>query len=259
MATASSAASTDSSARPAESSFFTICAVIMGLVIVAGFSVNLAMGRSTFAVPPIYHVHALVFFGWVALYLAQTFTIARGHIRLHRALGKVAYAWAPAMVVLGIAMLLTSMRRMGGPPFFDQREFLFSNCMMLVLFAILTITALRMPRSTGWHPRLMLTGMALLVNPGIGRLLPLPYMIPYAWLGTTMLVLVFPIAGMIADKRRTGRVHPAWAWGIGAILLTQLVADVLAFSDWGAAVTQAVVAGTPGAQRPMEAFLPPGF
>ncbi len=259
MATASSAASTGSSARPAESSFFTICAVVMAVVIVAGFSVNLALGRSTFAVPPVFHFHAFVFFGWVALYLAQSFTIARGNIRLHRKLGKFAYAFIPAMLVLGTAMSLTSLRRTGSPFFFDQREFLFANIMMLWLFGILAITALRMPRSTGWHPRLMLTGMAILVGPGFGRLLPMPYMIPYAFLISEMLVLVFPVAGMIADKRRSGRVHPAWAWGIAAILLTQLVADVLAFSDWGGAVTKAVLAGTPGAQRPIEPFLPPGF
>ncbi|RXR27671.1 hypothetical protein [Sphingobium fluviale] len=259
MATANNATSTGNSARSTESSFFTICAVIMALLIVAGFSVNLAMGRSTFAVPPVFHFHAFVFFGWVALYLAQSFSIARGNIGLHRKLGKFAYAFVPVMVVLGTVLSLTSLRRTGSPFFFDQREFLFANIMMLWLFGILAITALRMPRSTGWHPRLMLTGMAILVGPGFGRLLPMPYMIPYAFLISEMLVLVFPIAGMIADRRRTGRVHPAWAWGIGAILLTQLVADVLAFSDWGGAVTQAVVAGTPGAQRPMEPFLPPGF
>lgn len=259
MATASSATTTGGSARSTESSFFTICAVVMAVFIVAGFSVNLAMGRSTFAVPAIFHFHAFVFFGWVTLYLAQSFTIARGNIRLHRKLGTLAYAFIPAMLVLGTAIAVTSLRRTGSPFFFDQREFLFANIMMLWLFGILAITALRMPRSTGWHPRLMLTGMAILVGPGFGRLLPMPYMIPYAFLLSQMLVLVFPVAGMIADKRRTGRVHPAWVWGVGAILLTQIIADMIAFSDLGLAVTQAVVEGTPGAQRPMEAFLPPGF
>lgn len=259
MGTAGSSTSSAYGGHSTESSFFTICAVIMALIIVAGFSINLAMGRSTFAVPAIFHFHAFVFFGWVALYVAQSFSIARGNIRLHRKMGRLAYVFIPAMVVLGTAISVTSLRRTGAPFFFDQREFMFSNVLMLLLFAILAISALRAPRSTGWHPRLMLTGMALLVNPGVGRLLPMPYMIPYAWLGTTMLILIFPVAGMIADKRRTGRVHPAWAWGVGAIILTQIIADILAFSDLGAAVTQAVVEGTPGAQRPMEAFLPPGF
>lgn len=259
MATVSSAASKGGYARSTESSFFTICAVIMASLIVAGFSINLAMGRSTFAAPAIYHVHAVVFFGWVGLYLVQSISIARGNIRLHRTLGKCAYALVPAMVALGTAICIVSMRRTGAPFFFDQREFLVSNIMLLLLFAMLVITALRMPRGTGWHPRLMLTGMAILVGPAFGRLLPMPYLMPYAWPISEMLVLVFPVAGMIADKRRTGRVHSAWFWGVGAIILTQIIAYMIAFSDLGLAAAQVVVEGTPGGQRPIEPFLPPGF
>ena len=44
----------------------------MAAVIVAGFSLNLALGRSTFAVPVIYHVHAVTFFAWTGLFVLQT-------------------------------------------------------------------------------------------------------------------------------------------------------------------------------------------
>jgi hypothetical protein len=64
---------------------------------------------------------------------------------------------------------------------------------------------------------------------------------------------------MIADKRRHGRVHPAWWWGVGSVILVQIVADLIAYSAWGVSITQAVIAGTPGAERPMEAFLPAGM
>ena len=60
-----------------ERRFFAWLAVAMALVIVVGFSLNLGMGRSTFAVPLAYHMHAVVFFAWVLFYVAQGVTIAR--------------------------------------------------------------------------------------------------------------------------------------------------------------------------------------
>lgn len=81
--------------------FFTITAFVMGLVIVAGFSVQLAMGRSTFAVPWQYHLHGAIFMGWIALYLAQHVTIAGGNRALHITLGKLAYIYIPVMVAAG--------------------------------------------------------------------------------------------------------------------------------------------------------------
>src|SRR3546814_8387381 len=76
MATLGELASPDKGVRTSEAHFFWIMAVIMSAIIVAGFSVNLVLGRSTFAVPLAYHVHAAVFFGWVALYLAQNGLVA---------------------------------------------------------------------------------------------------------------------------------------------------------------------------------------
>ena len=234
-------------------------ACIMSAIIVAGFATNLAMGRSTFAVPPVYHVHAFVFFGWVAIYLAQNWLIAASNIRLHRALGLLAYVWAPGMVVMGFAIMITSLRRTGGPFFFDQNEFLFSNSILLVLFAGMVIVALRRRRYSGWHRRLMLTAMSILTGPGLGRLLPMPLMMPNAWRIMMVITLIFPVVGMIADKRRLGHVHPAWLWGVGAIIVVQVLADLVAYSAWGVSVTQAVVGGTPGGERPMAAFLPAGI
>lgn len=47
--------------------FFRTGAIVMTLVIIAGFSLNIIMGRSSFAAPPLVHAHAIVFMGWVAI------------------------------------------------------------------------------------------------------------------------------------------------------------------------------------------------
>ena len=259
MATLGDIGMPDYTSQNSERKFFRLMAVIMAAVIVAGFSLNLAMGRSTFAVPLAYHVHAFVFFGGVALYLAQNWLIVNNNIARHRTLGMLAYGWVPLMVIMGFVIVITTLRRTGGPFFFDQNEFLFSNLMMLLLFGAMAIVALRARRYTGWHRRLMLTAMSILTGPGLGRLLPMPLLIPHAWRIGILLTLIFPVIGMIADKRRNGHVHPAYWWGVGSVVTVQIIADVLAYSDWGIAVTQAVVEGTTGDARPIPAFLPPGF
>ena len=242
-----------------ETRFFAIMAFVMSGTIVSGFAFNLAMGRSTFAVPPIYHIHAFIFMSWIALYLAQHVAIARGNVTLHVRLGKLAYLWIPAMVLAGSALMITVARRNGGPFFFAINEFLISNLSLLFCFAGLALWALRQRRYTGWHRRLMLCAMAILTGPGIGRLLPLPLMIPYAWTITFLVTLILPVIALVADKHRNGRVHPAFRWGIGIYVGVFVCSMLLAYSPIGYAITDRVIAGSAGAARPMQAFLPPGF
>jgi hypothetical protein len=54
-----------------EDRFFIRSAIGMTLVVFAGFSFQLAMGRSSFALPIFLHIHAFFFFGWTVLYLTQ--------------------------------------------------------------------------------------------------------------------------------------------------------------------------------------------
>jgi len=55
-----------SDADRGEARFFFTMACLMAATIVAGFTMNLAMGISSFRVPWFVHVHAFVMFGWVA-------------------------------------------------------------------------------------------------------------------------------------------------------------------------------------------------
>ncbi len=239
--------------------FYTIMAFVMALVIVAGFSLNLAMGRSSFALPAAFHVHGMIFMGWLGLYLAQAVTIASGNRALHRQLGKLAYVFIPAMVAAGAMIIVVSIRGTGGPFFFAQNEFFISNLAGLLVFGGLAWWALRVRRHTGWHRRLMLVAMSALTGPGLGRLLPMPLLIPYAWPIAVAASFVFGAVAMLVDWRTNGRVHPAYWWGMGINVGGFLASMALAYSPIGYAITEAVIAGTPGAERPMGPSLPPGF
>jgi hypothetical protein len=244
-------------AERGEARFFFTMACVMAATILAGFSFNIAAGRSSFGAPWLVHFHAWVMLGWIALYLAQNFLVFSDRVALHRRLGWLSAVLIPAVVVMGLTITRYSMQSHGGPPFMDQNEFLISNPLMLLAFAGFCGWAIVVRKDTGWHRRLMFVGFSLLTGPGIGRLLPMPLLIPWAWWASIILPLLFPLIGALADKRRHGSVHPAWIWGIGIVLGLQVIADLIAYSPWGYQFTAWFLAGTPGAERQMEAFFPP--
>jgi len=239
--------------------FFLNAAFAMTVVIVAGFSVQLAMGRSSFSSPPLVHAHAIVFMGWVAIYLTQNILATTGRVALHRRLGWLAAAWMIPMMVLGCAVTVAIVRRAGVPFFFKPLQFLIFDPVTLLTFAGLTVSAILLRRQTDWHRRLHFCGMTLLLGPGFGRLLPGPLLMPWAWEAILAVCLLFPVAGMIADLRRSGRVHPAWLWGVAAIAGSVVVTEALTYSPAGTAIYRAVAAGSPGAAVAPLAFpKPPG-
>ena len=236
--------------------FFFTAALVMAAVIVGGFALNLAMGRSTFAVPWTVHLHAFVFFGWTALYVAQNAMVFTARVDLHRRLGKLAAFWIPAMIVVGLVMTTRVVRLGTVPFFFEPGYFLFMSSLSLLVFAGLAVSAIANRTRTQWHRRLMFCGMALLTGPGIGRLLPMPLLIPWAGWIAFAVSLLFPIAGIMADLRRDGRVHPAWWWGLGTMIATQLVIVGLANSGPGQALYYAIAAGSPGAAIAPDVYPP---
>lgn len=237
--------------------FFVVSSLLMAGLIFAAFSLQFAMGRSTFHAPPLVHLHALAFMGWVAIYVGQTTLAASGNRSLHRRLGWLGTVWIAPMVVLGITATVMMIRRGQVPFFFQPAQFLVLNPISVLTFAGLTWTAVAMRRRTGWHRRLHFCGMANLLGPAFGRLLPMPLLSPWAFEATAVCVLLFPLAGIIADRRRTGGVHPAWLWGTSVVLLSMLSVEALSYGPLGEALYQTVTDGTPGAAVDPYAFPPP--
>lgn len=237
--------------------FFLRAAVVMTAVVVAGFSFQLMMGRSTFASPMRVHAHAIVFMGWVGIYLLQNVFVASGRMTLHRRLGWIAAVWIVPMVVLGVWVTVVMVRLGTVPFFFRPLQFLVFDPAAVLTFAGLTMAAILLRRQTEWHRRLHFCGMTILLAPAFGRLLPLPLLQPWAWEAAYAATLLFPIAGGLADRRRSGRIHPAWRWGIGTIVASFLLVEAITYSPVGTAIYEAVTDGSPGAAVPPLEFSPP--
>lgn len=227
--------------------FFLRAAIIMAVTIVSGFSFQYLMGRSTFASPIRVHLHAFFFMGWVAIYLMQNIFVATGRMQLHRRLGWIAAFWIIPMVVMGCFVTVEMVRRGYVPFFFRPLQFLIFDPVTVLTFAGLTVAAVRLRKRTEWHRRLHFCGMSLLLGPAFGRLLPMPLLQPWAWEAAFAVTMLFPLAGVIADIRRSGRIHPAWHWGIATMIGCLVVTEAITYSPLGTSIYDAVAKGSPGA------------
>lgn len=234
--------------------FFLRAAIVMAIVVVAGFATQYLAGRSTFGAPIRVHIQAFFFMGWVAIYLLQNVFAATDRMALHRRLGWVAAFWIVPMMVMGCVVTVAMVRAGRAPFFFRPLQFLILDPMTVFTFAALTIAAVRMRRRTEWHRRLHFCGMSMLITPAISRLLPLPLLQPWAWEATFALCLLFPFAGVVADMRRSGHAHPAWRYGIATMIAAVVLTEAITYSGLGSAIYGAVVKGSPGASIAPLAF-----
>ena len=237
--------------------FFLRAAVLMTIVVVGGFANNYLMGRSTFESPIRVHIHAFFFMGWVGIYLLQNIFVATDRIELHRKLGWVAAFWIIPMIFMGCYVTTVMVREGHVPFFFKPLQFLAFDPAIVLTFAALTVAAVMLRKQTDWHRRLHYCGMSMLMGPGIARLMPLPLLAPWAWETVFAACLIFPFAAVYADVRRNGRAHPAWRYGISAMIAGFAVSEIVTYSPAGTALYAAVVKGSPAASIPPLEFQPP--
>lgn len=244
--------------EPVRSETFAVkLAVAMAVTVIAGFSLQLAMGRSTFASPLRVHVHAILFMGWVALFVTQTTLATRGPLALHRKLGWIAAGWMVLMLGAALTVIVAMARNGTVPFFFMPQQFLIADPLDLFAFVGMTSAAITMRRQTDWHWRLHMGAMALLTGPAFGRLLPMPLLAPYAFEAAGAASLIFPIAGMIRDRRVLGRVHPAWLVTLAVFIVYTAAYEVIGYSPLGGAIYRGVTTGSPGAAIDPLAFPAP--
>jgi hypothetical protein len=242
---------------PNDAKYFRALVTIMAVILVAGFVFNLAMGRSSFAAPTVIHVHAVVYMAWVGIVFSNFWLAGAGAIHWHRQLGLLAVAWSGALMVLGPWVTIAVVQIGRTPFFFQPQHFLFANILGLAAFFGLFAAAIALRKQTDWHARLQIGAFASLMGPGFGRLLPMPFLTPYAFEAASLAGLIFPIIGLVRDRRVHGRTHPAWMWTIGAIVLALVVARLVAFTSLGGDAYAFLTAGTPMEGTEGLAFPPP--
>ncbi len=231
MATANSTGIAQRNILASERRFFFGMAIAIALTVIVGFTLNAARMHWTYLeLPPQVHWHAGAFLAWIILYVVQNWLIVRGSITRHRQLGMLGAVIAASMVVLGIVTTVAALEQHRVPPFFPPGIFLVLDVLGVIGFGILTAWAIALRKQAAWHKRLMLCGTILVMSPAIGRILPMPLLGKFAPLAVFASMAVYVIAGMIFDLRLRGRIHPAYYWGGGVLVVTNILVGPLGFS-----------------------------
>ncbi|CAN5293776.1 hypothetical protein BH10PSE4_BH10PSE4_36980 [soil metagenome] len=211
--------------------FYLIMALAMAAVFVGGFSQTVP---GDFApspgLPLLLHVHGAVFTCWVLVFVAQPAFVARGSLRRHRQVGMFGAVLAGAMVVMGLAATVYAVRYHRVPSFFPPTIFLVMNALGILVFGGLVTAGVALRRRSEWHKRLMLCATVSILGPGLGRLLPMDSFGKAAPLVMFGVIALFAFAGPVVDLIVRRRIHPAYLWGVGAILLSEILIGPLAFA-----------------------------
>jgi hypothetical protein len=169
------------------------------------------------ALPPLIHVHALLFSAWMLFFVAQNTLVASGRIKIHRRLGIAGATLAAIMTVLGFLTAIRGGRDGWNPggPYRDSLSFMVVGLSDILVFSCCIAAGFYYRRKPEAHKRLMLLGtVGGLMWPAITRM---PYVAgrPALMFGLlAMLVLALAVRDFFACSR----IHPVSLWG-GLLIL----------------------------------------
>ena len=211
---------------------------------VGGFmpSYLIKVSNHSFDLPPIFHVHAGLFFSWLLLNALQAWFIATGRIYNHRNWGLAGISLATAMTISIVLLVITGIKLAETHGVnLPARRFAYLSTSGAVKFALFFGAAIVCIKRRELHKRLIVIANSTLMGAPVGRLVVLTMVPPNLRMGpppplAIMLILVlayFPTyAGMIYDWRTRGRPHPVYLAGVLSMLSGLLVPVIGRTDAW---------------------------
>ncbi len=231
----------DGPAKIKAGDFYVWMAAAIALFAFAAFAPTywLQLPAGTFVGSPLVHIHSAVFTAWTLFLVSQSYLAANGRITDHRAWGLAGVGLATAVLILGTAVAIASLKfRLAIGPGDAARSSFIVAITNMVLFGGFFIVAMVNAKRSETHRRLILLASISLLPAAISRVTyfmakgagpglrptlgPAPPVI--SQLGPHLFVVVlFVLPGIIYDYKTRGRPHSTWLIGaaviIGALLL----------------------------------------
>jgi uncharacterized membrane protein YozB (DUF420 family) len=228
----------------ADQGFFLRYAIVIALFIIFGFAQFAMRGISDFRSAPLtVHLHGGLMIAWLGIFVAQNMLVHRGELAVHRTLGWTSAALLPFVALTGALVGYNAVALDRVPPFFSDAYFLALTSVGSLTFAAMVVWAIAKRRQVQWHRRLMLGAMFLLLEPALGRLLPMPLL--GAWGETMSLIVQLLFVAVLArhDKKVLGSVHPATIATAVVLIASHAMFELLAVLPPVVSFAEAVAGG----------------
>jgi len=206
-------------------------------------------------------VHAVLLFGWLALFVAQSVLAAKS-VRAHRTMGLVGISLATAMVFTALLVIVDGLNQaVHNGTEASARVLSIVPMTAIGSFAVLFILAIANRQRTEYHKRLMVLATVALLAPAVARVLFVLFAPPAAGvrpsfanpvpdlgvaLRTTFapafivdLLILLPI---VREWRTTGRPHVVYVTGAASLLALHIGRIFVATSLFWHTVTNGLIA-----------------
>lgn len=217
-----------------ERRYFTISAILLALLTIAGFSPHYFMPNAfpgMFApLTPLLIFHAALMASWMAIFLLQSLLITSRRLAWHKKLGVVAIALAFLLVPTGCVSTLIPAERAilrQTPDMLQRLNVVALETTQMLLFGGLFAVAIMQRNRAAVHKRLMLLATLSILPNAIVRL-ALIGVLPFEYNWQFLTVWAVMVLGFVAaDSLRIRKLHPTFATGvpitIGAMVIAQVI------------------------------------
>ena len=183
------------------------------------------LARGTFGAPPIIHIHGVLLFGWLLLFIAQSSLIHNRSFVTHRQLGVFGATLCVGIVISGVLVGLHATRRdlaAGGGDDFVLGQFV-NVLIEMLLFGALVTSAIVLRRDGESHKRLLLLATISALGPAWLRFRHLLPAVPHPFVTFSLLADSLLLIAIARDYFVVKRVHPVYFWAGGAMVAVHIV------------------------------------
>lgn len=183
------------------------------------------------------HVHGLMYFAWMFLFILQPVLVRIGKTDVHRKIGVAGFILAGGMVIIGLLTAITG-ARLNSPTLIvgglTAKQFLIVPITDMILFTLYLGLSFGNLKDSEAHKRLMILATLAVIPAAVGRIAGI------FEISNLLMILMIQhgilYAGVIYDLVRRRKIHPVYIWGGLLLVAVHLVRFPMATTEWWSSI-----------------------